>query len=132
MFHPFIHISLSSGFYALTQALDDSSTWSPYESERFLIALQQMFAISADKKEDDLKSFKESYLRYKRKYVKHIGFNPDNDNLSNLTFHYMKLSKLIMFLSTYIQFLCWSMHRLNRYTSTLTRQPTMRLRGMRR
>ena len=93
MFHPFIHISLSSGFYALTQTLEDSLPWGPYESERVLIALQQMFAISADKKEDDLKSFKESYLKYKRKYVKHIGFNPDNDNLSNLTFHYMILSK---------------------------------------
>ena len=43
--------------------------------------LQQMFATSTKEEEDGMKSFTESYHKYKREYVKHLGFNSDNENL---------------------------------------------------
>ena len=50
--------------------------------ERFLTALQQMFAASVDKKVDDLKSLTNKYHKYKRKYVKHLSFHPDKKKYS--------------------------------------------------
>ena len=41
-----------------------------------------MFPASTDTKEDGLKSLTESYHKYKREYVKHLGFNPEEENLS--------------------------------------------------
>ena len=41
-----------------------------------------MFPTSTDRKADEVKSASESYHKYKRKYVKHLCFNPDNENLS--------------------------------------------------
>ena len=41
-----------------------------------------MFPTSKDKKEDELKSFTESYHMYKKKYVKHLLFNPEEEDLS--------------------------------------------------
>ena len=50
--------------------------------ERLNDALQQMFPASADKKVDEIQSLTESYHKYKREYVKHISFNPEDENLS--------------------------------------------------
>ena len=50
--------------------------------DRLHVALQQMFPTSADEKGDDVKSLTESYHKYKEEYVKHIGFNPEEENLS--------------------------------------------------
>ena len=44
--------------------------------------LQQMFPTSSDEEIDEVKSFTESYHNYKRNYVKHLGFNPEEENLS--------------------------------------------------
>ena len=50
--------------------------------ERLFAALQQMFPISAEETIDRVKSLTESYHKYKREYVPHLGFNPNNNNLS--------------------------------------------------
>ena len=59
----------------LTQEL---SNWKSGSKER----LQQMFPTSTKEDEDGVKSFTESYHKYKREYVKSLGFNPDEENLS--------------------------------------------------
>ena len=50
--------------------------------ERLFAALEQMFPISAEETIDRVKSLTESYHKYKREHVQHIGFNPNNKNLS--------------------------------------------------
>ena len=49
--------------------------------ERLHAVLQQMFPTSADDEVDDVKSLTDSYHKYKNRYVKHLGFNPANENL---------------------------------------------------
>ena len=55
--------------------------WNRGSQERVHTALQQIFPTSADEDVDDVRSLTESYHKYKRGYVKHLGFNPDNENL---------------------------------------------------
>ena len=63
----------------LTQELSHGvKYWESGSKER----LQQMFPASADEKVDGVKSFTESYHKYKKEYVKHLGFNPKEGNLS--------------------------------------------------
>ena len=50
------------------------SLWKIGSKER----LQQIFA---KEEEDEMKSFTKSYHKYKREYVKHLGFNPKEENL---------------------------------------------------
>ena len=70
------------GLHTLTQELGPFA-WSQSDSkERLLVALQQLFPISAEEEVDDVKSLTEKYHKYKREYVKHLSFNPDYDNLS--------------------------------------------------
>ena len=64
--------------------------------------LQQMFPTSANDKVDEVKSFTESYHKYKREYVKHLSFNPEDENLSKCV-----ILRLIIFIC--FQLLCWSM-----------------------
>ena len=55
------------------------TSWRSGSKER----LQQMFPSSASEEEEDgVKTFTESYHKYKREYVKHLGFNPEEENLS--------------------------------------------------
>ena len=44
--------------------------------------IQQMFPTLAEEDVDGVKSLTESYHKYKREYVKHRGFNPEEENLS--------------------------------------------------
>ena len=41
-----------------------------------------MFPAPTEKEEDGVKSLTESYHKYKREYVKHLSFNPEEENLS--------------------------------------------------
>ena len=77
-----LHIS---GFHMLTQELNHGVMyWNSGSKER----LQQMFPTSASEEEvDGVKSFTESYHNYKRDYVKHLGFNPEEENLSRCNFN---------------------------------------------
>ena len=71
------------GLHTLTEELGPYAWRSQSESkERFEVALQQMFPTSAETKEDTVKSLSEKYHQYKREYVKHLGFNPKEENLS--------------------------------------------------
>ena len=63
------------GFDILTQEIGHSGSGS---KER----LRQMFSTSTEEEEDGVKSFRESYHKYKREYVKHLSFNPEEENLS--------------------------------------------------
>ena len=66
-------------FHMLTQELSPGSRfWKSGFKER----LQLMFPNSVDEKVDGVKLFTESYHKYKWNYVRHLGFNPQEDNLS--------------------------------------------------
>ena len=64
-----------SGFHMLSNGV---KYWKSGYQER----LQQMFPTSSDEEIDEVKSFTESYHKYKRDYVRHLGFNPEEENLS--------------------------------------------------
>ena len=67
----------------LTEELIEEKMFKTESKERLSIALQRMLSTSsADEKIDTVKSLTESYHKYKREYVKHLGFNPDSENLS--------------------------------------------------
>ena len=83
----------------LTQELSHGvRLWERGSKER----LQQMFPASTDEKAHGVKSFTESYHKYKRQYVKNLGLNPEGENLGKV------LLKFIIFIC--FQLLCWSMH----------------------
>ena len=44
--------------------------------------LQRMVSTSVNEKVDKVASLTESYHNYKKEYVKHLGFDPNNENLS--------------------------------------------------
>ena len=63
----------------LTQELSHGlNYWEGGSKER----IQQMFPTPTKEEEDGAKSFMESYHKYKREYVKHLGFNHEEENLS--------------------------------------------------
>ena len=55
--------------------------WKYVDREFFNDALQKIFPSSTFEKEDKVKSLTEAYHKYKSKYVKHLFFNPNNENL---------------------------------------------------
>ena len=55
--------------------------------ERLYVALQQMFPTSTEEEVDEMKPLTDSYHKYKREYLKHLGFNPEEENLSKCTFN---------------------------------------------
>ena len=85
-----------SGFYALSLELAKYGEKVDYElflmnyrehntaidAEQLQKALQQMLSPNPDQKEDDLRLLMDKYIKYKKGYVKHLQFNPDNQNLS--------------------------------------------------
>ena len=74
-FHPHV-----PGLHTLTQELGQGRQ--SESKERLNVALQQMFPPSADEEVDEVKSLTKSYHKYKREYVKHLSFNPENESLS--------------------------------------------------
>ncbi len=68
-----------SGFHMLTQELSNGVFFREDESKG---RLQQMFPASTKEEKYGVKSFMESYHKYKREYVKSLSFNPEEDNLS--------------------------------------------------
>ena len=70
----------SSGLHAMAHELGQGRKIE--SQERLNVALQQMFPTSTDGKADKVGLVSDSYHKYKRKYVKHLFFNPDNENLS--------------------------------------------------
>ena len=78
-----IYVFPSTGFRTLNKNLYDRNSffWKDQHHEMFNDALQQIFPSSTFEREDQVKSLTEVYHKYKRKYVKHVFFNPDNTNL---------------------------------------------------
>ena len=69
----------------LTQELSHGvSYWEDGSKER----LRHMFPASAEEEVDGMKSLTESYHMYKRKYVKHLSFSPEEENLSKCIFDF--------------------------------------------
>ena len=77
MFFVLNHIS---DLHKLTQELSHGlKRWLLSDSKE---RLQQMFPTSTKEEEDGLESLTESYHKYKREYVKHLNFNPKDEDLS--------------------------------------------------
>ena len=74
----------------LTHELRYGVTWNWNQKEsrdHLFVALQEMFPASTEEKLDEVQSVTESYHKYKREYVKHLSFNPEEDNLSKCFFN---------------------------------------------
>ena len=52
--------------------------------ERIDAVIQQLFPNSVDEKADDVLLLTKAYHNFKRKYVKHLSFNPKEENLSKV------------------------------------------------
>ena len=87
------------------------------------VAIQEMFPIIADQKDTEVEALTMKYHQYKRNYVKHISFNPTNENLSKW---FLRLSVL------FFQRLHWSIHHWRRCSFSLMRLHTMRLKETKR
>merc|ERR1712192_23824 len=76
--------NMMAGFHMLTQELIQGvENWKSGYQER----IQQMFPRSADEEVDIVMSFTKSYRKYKREYVKHLSFNPKEENLTSVLEH---------------------------------------------
>ena len=71
----------------------------------------------------DVKTLTDAYHNYKKEYVKSLSFSPEEKGLSE--------SNFVAYLNCF-QLPPWIMPHWRQFTSTLTRQPMMRLRGMKR
>ena len=79
----FFFQSYASGFHMLTHELRMLTHELRMESREHLhVALKQMFPASADEKVYEVEPLTESYHKYKNEYVKHLSFNPEEENLS--------------------------------------------------
>ena len=76
-------VSPSTGLRTLNKNMYDrrSFFWKDEHYELFNDALKQIFPSTTFEREDQVKSLTEAYHKYKSKYVKHLFFNPDNENL---------------------------------------------------
>ena len=55
------------------------------EDDELLQSLQNLFLSSSrDEKVEDVMKLTQAYHNYKRKYVKHLSFNPKAENLSKV------------------------------------------------
>ena len=55
--------------------------WKSKDKELFNDALLEIFPSSTFERDEQVKALTEAYHKYKRNYVKHLFFNPDNKNL---------------------------------------------------
>ena len=79
----YLDFTHTSGLHTLTQELRYSvQYWRSGSEQRVHAALQGMLPILADKTVDEVKSLTENYHKYKGEYVKHLCFNPEDENLS--------------------------------------------------
>ena len=70
-------------YLSVFRTLDSGVWWRSSESEEiFGAALQKMQIVWADDGEDGVTKLTEKYHKYKRKYVKHLSFVPEEDILS--------------------------------------------------
>ena len=95
--------------------------WTPGNKRRNAFVERQL---SPEEDENiDVKTLIDAYHNYKKEYVKSLSFSPKEKGLSKSNF----VASLNCF-----QLPPWIMPHWRQCTSTLTRQPMMRLRGMKR
>ena len=73
------------------------SGYTAIDEEPLQKALQQMFSEPADPKSEGLKLTMEEYIKYKKRYVKHLQFNPNLTNLSECFISSNSVVKVIHF-----------------------------------
>ena len=100
------------GFLSLTQDLDEDS------KRRRLEDLEEIFSSSLDKNDKKLMSLTEEYNQYKRNYIEHIQFDPEDKSLSE--------SNHVYKIQTFFQLSSMSTLHLKPSTSTMTRQLSIR------
>ena len=67
----------------MNQELIAKVSWKQGDNSKHLQdTIHEMFPISAHKKDVDIKMMTARYLQYKMDYVKHLAFNPEEQNLS--------------------------------------------------
>ena len=81
----------------------DHRTNNAIDEERLQKAIQQMFSAPADPKDDGMKLSIEEYIKYKKRYVKNLQFDPDIQNLSKLFFSQHLCSKRYLFPAVMIE-----------------------------
>ena len=71
----------------MNQELSKSVKWMEgVDKDGLQVTLEDMFPISAHEKDREAKEAIARYLEYKRDYVKHINFNPNEANFSKYDF----------------------------------------------
>ena len=78
----FTHYTPNLGFKAITDEVSYMAFNQEESKQRMLGVLQQMFPALAESDVDDMTVFTESYHQYKKNFVKHLLFDPNNKNLS--------------------------------------------------
>ena len=92
----------SSGFHQLNIELAKYSERVNYEfftmdfavhrtaidEEALQKSFRQIFSSSANPNDDGLRLSTEEYIKYKKRYVKHLQFDPDIQNLSKFSTHF--------------------------------------------
>lgn len=83
-FYAFFSSDGIAGFHLMHQELSNGVTWRKVKHREYLKKiLHDMFPMSGhDERGEEVKAMTARYLRYKMEYVKHLGFNPYKDNLS--------------------------------------------------
>ena len=84
LWHKLCIYQLTLGFQTLTNLLG-AMAWDEHESkDKMIAALKQMFPTLAlaEKKVDEVTRLTEVYHKYKRKFVKHLSFNPEENDTS--------------------------------------------------
>ena len=80
--------------------MEGAGGWATHETaidaKQLYNAIQQMFSPSADPSGDELRLSMEEYIKYKKRYVKHLQFDPDLQNLSKFSF-YRHLCKTVFY-----------------------------------
>ena len=97
--------------------------WSPGNKRRNAFVERQLSPTAMEDENIDVKTLTDAYHTYKKEYVISLSFSPVEKGLSESNF----VASLICF-----QLPPWIMPHWRQCTSTLTRQPMMRLRGMKR
>ena len=85
------------GFHTLNKKMHgEMYLWKQDHMEFFNEALQEIFQFSTFESEDRVKSLTEVYHKYKSKYVKHLFFNPNNENLCEQSFFFLPSQTFLM------------------------------------
>ena len=79
-------VKVSKGFETMSVELEKRLHW---KNQRVPAISNEMFPISStDQNEYDIEMLTAAYHNYKREYVKHLSFSPEEENLSIFSFQF--------------------------------------------